>query len=210
MTKEGIDYQLVPPGVHCHIAAERAIRTFKNHFIAGLCSADKNFPLHLWDHLVPQAELTLNMLQGSRLNPKVSALTQLNGHFDFNQTSIVPPDIRVLAHVKSVNQTTWSPHAEDGWCIGPTMDSYRCYRIWVWNSRAARICNTITWFPTKIIMPLASTADLVLADITDIQQALLKPPPGFHLPPNHVAALKQLTEVLTSVTTPDIEAPSNL
>jgi hypothetical protein len=58
-------------------------------------------------------------------------------------------------------------------------------------------------------MPLASTADLVLAGITDIEQALLKPPPEFHLPPNHVAALKQLTEVLTSVTAPDMQAPSN-
>jgi hypothetical protein len=37
-------------------------------------------------------------------------------------------------------------------------------------------------------MPLASTADLVLAGITGIQQALLKPPPGLHLPHNHVAA----------------------
>jgi hypothetical protein len=84
MTKEGIDFQLVPPGVHRCNGAERAIHTFKNHFIAGLCSTDKNFPLHLWVHLVPQAELTLNMLRGSRLNPKVSVLTQLNGHFDFN------------------------------------------------------------------------------------------------------------------------------
>jgi hypothetical protein len=89
------------------------------------------------------------------------------------------------------------------------MDPYRCYRIWMWDSRAARICNTITWFLTKIVMPLASTADLVLAGITDIQQTLLKPTPGLHLPPNHVAALKQLTEVLTSVPIPDIEATSS-
>jgi hypothetical protein len=31
-------------------AAERAIRTFQNHFIAGLCSIGPNFPIHLWDH----------------------------------------------------------------------------------------------------------------------------------------------------------------
>jgi hypothetical protein len=129
MTKEGINYQLVPPGIHCCNAAERVICTFKNHFIASLCSTDKSFPLHLWDHLVPQAELTLNMLRGSRPNPQVSALTQLKGHFDFNQTPIVPQGIRVLAHVKSVNRTTWSPHAEDGWYIGLAIDPYRCYHI---------------------------------------------------------------------------------
>jgi hypothetical protein len=117
MTSEYVDYQLVPPGVHCQNAAKRAIRTFKNHFNAGLCSTDKNFPLHLWDQLVPQAKLTLNMMRGSWLNPKVSAHTQLNGHFDFNETRIAPPGIQVLAHVKPAKRTTWSPHAEDGWCM---------------------------------------------------------------------------------------------
>jgi hypothetical protein len=51
-----LEYQLVPPHTHRRNAAERAIRTFKNHFIAGLCSADNEFPIRLWDRLVPQAE----------------------------------------------------------------------------------------------------------------------------------------------------------
>jgi hypothetical protein len=32
-----MQYQLVPPHIHRRNAAERAIRTFKTHFIAGLC-----------------------------------------------------------------------------------------------------------------------------------------------------------------------------
>ena len=63
MDDTNIDYQLVPPHIHRRNAAERAIRTFKNHFIAGLCSLDPNFPMHLWDLLLPQAELTRNLLQ---------------------------------------------------------------------------------------------------------------------------------------------------
>jgi hypothetical protein len=58
-------------------------------------------------------------------------------------------------------------------------------------------------------MSLASTADLVLAGITDTRQALLKPAPGFHLPPTHVSVLKQLTKGLTSVTMTDNESPSS-
>jgi hypothetical protein len=50
MHDQDVDFQLAPPGVHRRNAAKRAIRTFKNHFIAGLCiSVDKDFPLHLWD-----------------------------------------------------------------------------------------------------------------------------------------------------------------
>ena len=108
-----IDFQLVPPGNHRRNAAERAVRTAKNHLIAGLCSCNKDFPLHLWDELLPQAELTLNLLRGSRINPKLSAWAQVNGPFDFNRTPIAPPGIRVLAHEKPDNRTTWSPHALD-------------------------------------------------------------------------------------------------
>ena len=104
MTAEGIDYQLVPPNLHRRNAAEQAIRTFKNHFIAGLCSTDKDFPIHLWDHLLPQAGLFLNVLRGSRINPSLSAWTQLHGTFDFNRTPIVPPSIRVLVHDKPTTQ----------------------------------------------------------------------------------------------------------
>jgi hypothetical protein len=54
-TVKDIPYQLVPPHCHRRNAAERAIRTFKEHFVAGLSSVDPSFPLHLWDRPLPQA-----------------------------------------------------------------------------------------------------------------------------------------------------------
>jgi hypothetical protein len=67
MTERQIQIQLVPPGIQKNNAAERAIRTYKNHFIAGLATTDPAFPLHLWDRLLPQCELTLNLLRLSRI-----------------------------------------------------------------------------------------------------------------------------------------------
>jgi hypothetical protein len=60
-----VDYQLVPPYMHRRNAAERAIRTFKNHLIAGLCTTDPQFPMRLWDRLLEQAQITLNLLRTS-------------------------------------------------------------------------------------------------------------------------------------------------
>jgi hypothetical protein len=54
-TANDVGYQLVPPHCLLHNAAERAIRTFKKNFVAGLSSFDPSFPLHLWDILLPQA-----------------------------------------------------------------------------------------------------------------------------------------------------------
>ena len=47
LATEGVQYQLVTPHYHKVNAAERAIRTAKNHIIAGLCHVDPDFPLHL-------------------------------------------------------------------------------------------------------------------------------------------------------------------
>jgi hypothetical protein len=91
LTKQGIDYQLAPPHIHRRKNAERGIQTFKNHFIAGLCSVDPSFPLKLWDKLLPQATITLNILRKSLINPRMSDYTQLNGHYDFNRTPMAPP-----------------------------------------------------------------------------------------------------------------------
>ena len=40
-----IDYQLAPPGMHRCNESERAIRTFKDHVIAGLLKMDLDFPM---------------------------------------------------------------------------------------------------------------------------------------------------------------------
>jgi hypothetical protein len=77
-------YQLVPPHDHRRNKAEKAIQTFKDHFVAILCGADTSFPLNLWDLLLRQAEHTLNMLRPARMTPTVSAYTYLWGQHDYN------------------------------------------------------------------------------------------------------------------------------
>ena len=116
--------QLVPPYLHCINAAERVIQTYKDHLIAGLSICDPNFPLHLWDRLIPHDTLTLNLLQLSRLNPRLSAEAQLNGAFDFNRKPLAPPGTRVVVHETPNNCRTWAPHGVNGWYLGPTPDHY--------------------------------------------------------------------------------------
>ena len=46
------DFQIAPPGMHRRNAAECAIRTFKDHFIAGLRSTHPDPPMKNWYHLL--------------------------------------------------------------------------------------------------------------------------------------------------------------
>ena len=98
-----VSFQLAPPYIHRRNAAECAIRTFKDHLLAGLASLDPNFPMHLWDRLLLQATITLNLLRPSRLNPKLSAYAYLNGDFNYMATPLAPPGIKVEIHQKPAN-----------------------------------------------------------------------------------------------------------
>jgi hypothetical protein len=109
MSQQNVTFQLVPPHVHRRNPAERAIGTFKDHFIAGLSTTDKRFPMHLWCQLIPQATITLNLLRASRLNPRLSANEQLNGTFDFNKTPLAPPGTKVIVHEKPQVRQSWAP-----------------------------------------------------------------------------------------------------
>jgi hypothetical protein len=113
--QQDITFQLVPPYTHIRNSAERAIRSFKDHLIAGLCSTDKSFPMHLWDRILPQAVITLNMLRTSRINPKLSAATHIFGQYDFNRAPMAPPGTRIIAHETPGRRRTWAPHGQDGW-----------------------------------------------------------------------------------------------
>ena len=93
--KHNIAHQQVPPHQHRVNAAERAIRTFKNHLIAGLATCDPAFPAAEWDRLLQQAEITLNLLRASRRFPSLSAYNAIHGVFDFNKTPLAPPGTKV-------------------------------------------------------------------------------------------------------------------
>jgi hypothetical protein len=57
-----LDMELVPPGCHRRNAAKVAIHNFKAHFFSILAGVANNFPPNLWDWLLPQTEITINLI----------------------------------------------------------------------------------------------------------------------------------------------------
>jgi hypothetical protein len=85
--------------------------------------------MHLWDRLLPQAVITLNMLKTSRINPKLSAAIHIYGQYDFNRAPMAPPGTRIIANDTPNRRRTWAPHGQDGWYIGHALEHYRCYTV---------------------------------------------------------------------------------
>ena len=153
-------------------------------------------PLCNWCRLLQQAKLTLNLLRPSRLNPKLSAYAQLEGAFDFNRTPLAPPGTRVIAHEKPNQRRTWAPHGIDGWYIGPALDHYQCYRVWIPSTHAERIADTIQFFPTILRTPTLSHRDATLQaarELTHALQNLNNANPLSQLSDDQLRALHQLS-----------------
>jgi hypothetical protein len=201
LTKQGIKYQLSPPHIHQRKKLEREIHTFKNHFIAGICSVDPTFPLKLWDKLLPQATIMLNLLRKSRINPRMSAYAQLNGHFYFNRTPLAPLGNRFIAHEKPYQRASWDLHGVDGYYLGPALDHYRWYQVHIKKTKGIHIVDTVEFFPSKLSMPNTSSKDLAIIAALELSNALQNPAPAApfsHIGTAQLQALHQLSDIFSA------------
>ena len=172
LQKYTVTFQLATPYMHRTNAAERAIRTFKNHFIAGLCSVDPDFPITEWDRLLEQGELSLNLLRNARSNPKLSSYAYLEGNYDFNAHPMAPPGTLLAVHVKPTKRASWSPHSIKGWYIGPALNHYRNFSCFIPSTQQVVTSDTVEIFPHHNTIPTISQQDYLQKAIIDILSIL--------------------------------------
>ena len=143
-----IDFQLVPPHNHRRNVAERAICTWKNHFVSTLCTTNNTFPMHLWCRLIPQATMSLNMLRSCRHNIKLSAYEAIEGSYNYNSNPLAPPGCKIIAHETPAQRKTWAAHGVDGFYLGPAMNHYRCHNVYIPSTHSERVVETVDFQPT--------------------------------------------------------------
>ncbi|KAI2511404.1 hypothetical protein MHU86_3015 [Fragilaria crotonensis] len=171
-TKYKIQFQRVPPKEHRANAAERAIRTFKNHFVSVLCTVHSKFPLTEWDRLLPQTTLTLNLLRSSRIHPSLSAHASLFGNYDFNRTPLAPMGTQIVAHTSADTRTPFGEHGKVGWYIGPSLEHYRCWKCYFQDTMHERDVLKVDFFPEKIAFPEFSREDYLRQTAEDMLHLL--------------------------------------
>jgi hypothetical protein len=197
-TTNDVEYQLVPPHCHRRNAAERAIQTFKEHFVAGLSYVDPAFPLHLWDILLPQAEITLNLLRTSILHPQLSAAAHFHGLVNYNKTYFALLGCKIIAHEKPGKRRTWSPHGQHGYSLGPAMYHHRCQNVYILATASERIIDTLEFPPHNFTMPQLSSTDRLIMAANDMSNALKNPHPEvpfLHIGDDTIPALTTLAEI---------------
>ncbi len=160
--KNNMAFQLVPPHNHCQTIAEKAIQTFKAHFIAILCGRDKSFLLHLWCQLLPQAGHMLNMLRPLQMIPTVSAYAYLWGQHDYNTNPFAPLGCKVEAYLYPGIQETWAPHTASGYHLGNSQEHYQCHEIYICDTRHNRVCDRVFFKHKYLTMPTITPANRLI------------------------------------------------
>ena len=97
----GANYQLVTPNVHWQNKSEKAICTFKGHFLSVLAGVVPDFPKFMWDNFLGQTDLTLNLILQATLNPHISAWEYFNSPFDYAATPLGPIGCKIIIHTTS-------------------------------------------------------------------------------------------------------------
>jgi hypothetical protein len=89
-----LDMELVPPGCHRRDVVKVAIHNFKAHLLSILASVANDFPPNLWDWLLPQTKITINLIQQFIATPNVLAYAHLSRTFDYNKCHLLQWDVR--------------------------------------------------------------------------------------------------------------------
>ena len=98
--------------------AEKMILTFKAHFLSILAGISTTFPNFLWEHFLPQTELTLNLLRQSNIAPTISAWENFNVPFNFDATPLAPLVRPIIIHNKPGTCRSWDFSRRKGFTIG--------------------------------------------------------------------------------------------
>jgi hypothetical protein len=134
-------------------------------------------PLHLWDILLPQAEITLNLLRTSILHPQLSTAAHFHGLVHYNKTAFAPPGCKIIAHEKPAKRRTWAPHGQHVYSLGPVMHHYRCQNVYISSTASESIVYTLEFFPRNYQMPQLLSTDIFIIATKYTMDALQNPHP---------------------------------
>jgi hypothetical protein len=62
---------------------------------------------------------------------------------------MAPIVTKIIAHETPNRRRIWAPHGQYGCFIGPALDHYRCYTVYIAKTRSERVVETVECFPHR-------------------------------------------------------------
>ena len=171
LTDRGVTIQLAPPHNHRANKAERMIQTAKDHAISTISGADPLFPITRWDHLLEPAELTLNLLRRSNIDPTKSAWEVVHGPYDLDKHPIMIAGTKAMVLEPREIRPSWGARSTEAFYIGPALQHYRSHRF-ITATGQPKVSDTAEWFPADIKIPGSSPEEQVIASLRSLDNSI--------------------------------------
>ena len=131
------------PNTHRSNAVERAICNLKTHFKSVLAGVAPGFPKNLWDLLLPQTEVTLNLLRYTILDPSISAWVYFHSPFNYDATPLGHLGCHMISHKKTVIRNSWDFRGASGWSVGVALQNYLFHTIVAKATKEVQVLDTV-------------------------------------------------------------------
>ena len=162
----------MPKGQHRRNISERALKTWKSHTIGALSGVAKNSPLGLWDELLPQLDMQVNLLRLSNINPKVYSWTVLYGAHDFNHHPLSHLSVEIQMLGNPDKRKTWGVRSKPGYYVGTSLKHYRYYWGWMRETKKIRGSENLMFKQKYITNHSVTTGDAIVNAAKQLTSAL--------------------------------------
>ena len=146
-------YQLLPPNAQIRNVSEISICISKAHFLAVLAGLNPNFPKFMWENLLIQAELTINLIRQATLDPSMYVWEYFNGDFDYTETPLGTISCKIIIHNTSNKRKSWDQRGREGFSVGTALQHYRCIQVIYSKTKALIITDTAEYLHEYLTQP---------------------------------------------------------
>ena len=157
---------------HCN-ETKRAICTFKAHFLATLAGTYAQFPKCLWDQILEQAKLTLNLIKQATVDPSKLSCEYLHGRpFNYDATPIGPLGIPFIMQNKPSQQKYSYSRGRNGLSAGVALIHYLCQLAIDAETKAVSITDTVKFLHQYLTQPGLTPTDRLIHALHTLTSAM--------------------------------------
>ena len=152
------------------------------------------FPLFMWDKLLEQLDMQVNLLRFSNVAPNVCAWTVLRGTHDFNRHPLAPLGIEMHMLEPADKRKSWGVKSKKGHYLGTSLEHYRYFFGWFADTGANQGSESVVFKHKYITTPTVTPSDAIVQAARQLAAALKGniPPP---LVKSGIDHIKELTTI---------------
>ncbi|KAL7480835.1 LOW QUALITY PROTEIN: hypothetical protein ACHAW6_006498, partial [Cyclotella cf. meneghiniana] len=125
--------------------------------------------MQLWDKLLPQAELTINLLDSPMPHQQSPPMHILTGFL--TTTKCRSPRWDVIAQEIQLTGI-WAFHSVDGWYLNTSPDHYHTHKCHIKSANSEQFSDTVEFPHKRITNPTISPADKIMKAISSCMEAI--------------------------------------